>query len=146
MTEYKEKPKWLAYYHQQLDIRNQSHSTSFRELIKNYSELMIQFKSLEDEKRTLEREKIAMKSAQYDIYSKKHNRQPTEVLQLNEKVRKMESELTGTYKDQQMSTMQVLELTKQLKEAEYKKMEMEMKFQAASELIKQNAELLMTKV
>lgn len=64
MTDSKEKPKWLAYYHKQLDIRNQVHSVSFRELIKNYADVMGRCKILEEQNRTLEREKIANKESQ----------------------------------------------------------------------------------
>ena len=61
MTDRKEMPKWLAYYHQQIDARNQSQSSAFRDLIKNYSEVLNKCRTLEDQTRTLEREKMAAK-------------------------------------------------------------------------------------
>ena len=62
MTDRKVMPKWLTYYYQQLDIRNQSQSSAFRELITNYSEVLNKCRTLEDQTRTLEREKMAAKA------------------------------------------------------------------------------------
>ncbi len=62
MTDMKEQPKWLTYYHQQLDLRNQSQSRAFYELIKNYSEVMTKYKVLDEQYRALEREKLVSKS------------------------------------------------------------------------------------
>jgi hypothetical protein len=67
-------------------------------------------------------------------------------MQLNEKVRKLESELTGTYKDQQASTKQVLELTQKLTTVELEKKELETRLSASQTLINENAENIMEKV
>ena len=67
-------------------------------------------------------------------------------MQLSEKVRKLESELTGTYKDQQASTKQVLELTQKLKVVELEEKEVEAKLSASQTLINENAENIMNKV
>ena len=61
-------------------------------------------------------------------------------------MRKLESELTGTYKDQQASTKQVLELTQTLKAVELEKKALEARLSAAQTLINENAENIMTKV
>ncbi len=65
MTDRKDAPKWLQYYHQQLDMRNQSQSKAFSELIRNYSEAMTKCRFLEDQLRAAEREKLISKSLQY---------------------------------------------------------------------------------
>jgi len=65
MTENKETPKWLTYYHQQLDLRNQNQSKAFRELIKNYSDIMMQSRGLEEKLKAAEREVMIVKSAQH---------------------------------------------------------------------------------
>lgn len=57
MTERKDLPSWLQYYHQQLDIRNHSQSEAFSELIKNYSEIMGKHMELGEQLRSLKREK-----------------------------------------------------------------------------------------
>ncbi len=62
MTDLKEQPRWLTYYHRQLDLRNQSQSQAFYDLIKNYSEVMSKYKSLDEQYRSLEREKLVSKS------------------------------------------------------------------------------------
>jgi hypothetical protein len=62
MTDRKVMPKWLAYYYQQVEVRNQSQSSAFRELITNYSEVLNRCRTLEDQARTLEREKMAAKA------------------------------------------------------------------------------------
>ena len=67
-------------------------------------------------------------------------------MQLNEKIRKLENELNGTYKDQQATTMQVLDLTKRLKDVEIEKKELENKLAAANEYNKENAEIIIQKV
>ncbi len=68
------------------------------------------------------------------------------MLELNEKVRKLESELSGTYKEQQASTMQVLELTKKANDAELARKDLESKLQAAQDYNNQNATILAQKV
>ena len=70
MADRKDLPKWLQYYHQQLDIRNQSQSKAFRELIKNYSEVMSRCSSLEEQLHSAEREKLLTKSFQYFVVPK----------------------------------------------------------------------------
>ena len=73
-------------------------------------------------------------------------RQPPEMMQLNEKVRKLESELSGTYKENQVSTMQVLELTRKIQELENAKRDTEAKLQAAQEYNEQSATIINEKV
>ena len=68
------------------------------------------------------------------------------MLHLNEQVRKLEQELKGTYKDNQASTMQILELTKKLNESETEKKELEGKLSAANEYNTHNATLIINKV
>lgn len=53
--------------------------------------------------------------------------------------------MTNVYKEHQARTQQVLELTKQLKEMEHKKMELQKHFDTAEEVINKNAEQLMEK-
>ena len=68
------------------------------------------------------------------------------MMQLNEKVRKLESELSGTYKENQVSTMQVLELTRKIQELENAKRDTEAKLQAAQEYNEQSATIINEKV
>ncbi len=67
-------------------------------------------------------------------------------MQLNEKVRKLESELGGTYKDRQVSTMQVLDLTNKVNDIGREKKEVEERLQAAQEYNNQNAIIINQKV
>ena len=73
-------------------------------------------------------------------------RQPAEVIELNTKVQKLESELNGTYKENQANTAQILELTKKVKELELEKKDYEMKLQAAKEYSDQSVIVLEKKV
>jgi len=61
MTESKDLPSWLRYYHHQLDMRNQSQSQAFSELIKNYCDIMAKHNDLGEQLRNLKREKALSK-------------------------------------------------------------------------------------
>ena len=67
-------------------------------------------------------------------------------MQLYEKIRKLEEEKSGTYKDQQETTMQILGLTKKLRDVEIEKKELENKLSAAQEYNKENAAIILQKV
>ncbi len=62
MTDRTEVPGWLAYYHSQIDARNQSQSSAFRELIRNYGDVMEKCMALQKE-----RVPLAVSAALYAI-------------------------------------------------------------------------------
>jgi len=134
----KDIPKWLQYYHKQIDIRNQSQSTAFKDLIKNYSDVMSRCM-------TLEREKHTPIVSPY-FFSKLWNRKSPQESELTEKIRTLESELTGTYKEHKESTMQILELTRSLKESEMQRKSLENQVQAMKEYNDHNANIISQKV
>ena len=69
-----------------------------------------------------------------------------EVVNLNEKIRKLESEVTGHYKEQKESKEIELEMTKQVKELEYGKRDIEMALKATNEKLIQNQVIIRDRV
>lgn len=109
---------------------------------------MNKFGELSEQLRGMKREKALAK--QLSLFCFWWHRQPAEVLELNNKVQRLESELNGTYKENQQNATQILELTKKIKELEFDHREMETKLRASNEynnqkdiIIKQNVVFLL---
>ena len=73
-------------------------------------------------------------------------RRVPEVMELNEKVRSLENELTGTYKEYKVSSTQILELTKKLNDIEYERQQLQSQLAALKEYNEHNAEIINQKV
>ncbi len=65
---------------------------------------------------------------------------------LDEKMRRLESDLNATYKESQASSKQVLQLTQKLQAVELTNKELETRLEDANNVLQNNAENLMAKV
>ena len=107
-------------------------TSNFSEMINKYTELLSQNKSLQDQKSLLEREKLAAQAA---------NITP-EVRDLEDKISSLKTNLSETYKESKDQTIEVLELTKTLKDLEISNKENLIQLQATREMINQNEAII----
>jgi regulator of replication initiation timing len=73
-------------------------------------------------------------------------RKPTEILELGDKIQRLESELNGAYKENQQNTTQIMELMRKVKELELENKDLNAKLQANIDYNNKNALILEDKV